>query len=106
MTLVSPSHHTADGGDAAWAPRSALELIAEQLSAIDAWNRARSEAEQRLASTPGNREAALDARRRAEALRREAEAVRRRSEHALRDSGELLAAVPRPRALLVHRQAW
>lgn len=105
MTLISPPDRTADVAEA-WAPRSALELIAEQLAGVDAWNAARVRAEQQLAATPGNREAALDARRRTEALRREVDAVRCRSERALRDSGELMRALPRPRALIVHRQAW
>ena len=105
MTLISPPARTADVAPA-WAPRRALELIAEQLAGVDSWNAARVRAEQQLAATPGNREAALDARRRIEALRREVDAVRCRSELALRDSGELMRARPRPRALIVHRQAW
>lgn len=91
---------------APWTPRGSVELLADQLAALDAWNRARRDSEQEIAASSGNREAALDARRRADALRRETDALRQRSDQALRASGSLLVAVPRPRALLVHRQSW
>jgi len=83
-----------------------VELLADQLAALDAWNRARHHSEQQIAAGSGNRESALDGRRRTDALRRETEALLRRSELALRATGGLLVAVPRPRALLVHRQPW
>lgn len=89
-----------------WTPRSSVQLLADQLAALDAWNRARRDVEQEIAASLGNREAALDSRRRADALRRETEALQQRSEAALRASGGLLVAVPRARALLAHRQPW
>lgn len=89
-----------------WSPRGTVELLADQLAAVDAWNRARRAAEHALAESGTTREGALDARRRLSALRRESDALRARTAHALRASGELLQAAGPPRALLVHRQEW
>lgn len=89
-----------------WTPRDPVELLTDQLAALDAWNAARRRAEHSLAETGSNREAALDARRRAVAVRREATALRARSAEHLRASGDLLRARTRPRALVVHRQTW
>lgn len=106
MTLTADPVETAAVFSAGWAQRTPLQLLEEQLHALKVWNRARRDAEQALAATGTNREAALDARRRAVTLQCEAEAVRARSADHLQNSGGLLRAAPRPRALLVHRQPW
>ena len=107
MTQVSaPPTPAVPSQPTPWTPRGSIELLADQLAALDAWNRSRRDLEQEIAAASANREASLDARRRANALRREADALRSRSDQALRSSGSLLVAVPRPRALLVHRQSW
>lgn len=103
MTLTAGPQARVAGG---WAPRSSIELLGDQLEALDAWNRARRDAEQALAATGTNREAMLDARRRAVALSRECEALLRRSAAQLHAGEVLLTAQPRPRALVVHRQPW
>lgn len=91
---------------APWTPRTTVEVLADQLAALDAWNATRRRAEQAFADVGTNREASLDARRRADAVRREVTALRARSAEHLRASGDLLRERPRPRALLVHRQSW
>ena len=107
MTQVSdPSTVVVPTQTAPWRPRGPVELLADQLSALDAWHRARRDSEEQIAAGSGNRETALDGRRRADALRREVDALLRRIEQALRASGDLLVAAPRPRALLAHRQSW
>jgi CheY-like chemotaxis protein len=87
-------------------PRAPFELLADQLHALEAWNRDRRATEQVLADVGTNREAMLDARRRAAAVRREADAVRLRSGEVQRAAEDLLLAPPRLRALVVHRNAW
>jgi CheY-like chemotaxis protein len=104
MTLTAPDPRSA--APEPWSPRSPVELLADQLAAVDAWNAARRAAERELAEAGATREGGLDARRRLAAVRRETDALRARSEHALRSSGELLRTLGRPRALLVHRQEW
>jgi hypothetical protein len=104
MTLTAP--HPRSAAPEPWSPRSPVELLADQLAAVDAWNAARRATERDLAESGSTREGGLDARRRLSAVRRETDALRARSEHALRTSGELLRTPGRPRALLVHRQQW
>lgn len=105
MTLTSPSVRTQSQA-LAWTPRSAAVLLSDQLEALDAWNDARREAERAVAEVGTNREAMLDARRRAVALRTETEALLARSAAQLGSSGDLMLAFARPRALVVHRQEW
>lgn len=107
MTLTSsrPAPGTA-APTARFTPRSSFELLGDQLAALDAWNADRRQAEQAIADVGKNREAMLDARRRATAVRRETEALVERSAASLRESGDLLLTVPAPRALVVHRQEW
>lgn len=87
-------------------PRSQLDLIEEQLAAIDAWNQARRESEAAAASVGMTREMRLDVSRRMEARRREQAAVIARADAHLRASGDVLAAEMAPRAVLAHRNAW
>lgn len=92
-----------------WRPRSALQLVADQLAGVEAFHRSRRSAEQaaRVADLAVvSREARLDLRRLTTALRREQEALLARAAEQMRDTGRLLGSRGRPRAVLAHRNEW
>ena len=86
--------------------RSQLDLLKDQLAAVDAWNAARREGEAAAETGVLSREMRLDLSRRLEARRREHSAVVARAEQHLRESGGGLTAAVRRRAVLAHRNAW
>ena len=116
MTLVSPQSGsltvTTAGvapaqrpGTQSWRSRTFADLVADQLSAIAAFQRHRR-AVQEAAETPGmSREQRLDARRRLDVLRRQQEALLAATASSMNGSGGVLRTVG-PRALLVHRNEW
>lgn len=85
---------------------SLADLTDRQLSAIDAFNRARRLAEQAAAAQAASREMRMDSARRIEILRREHQAVVERAEAAIRSSGALLHRRRAPTAVIAHRQPW
>jgi CheY-like chemotaxis protein len=90
----------------AWRPRSEVELAAQQLQAIDRFNRSRRLAVQAAAAAARSREMRMDATRRLEVLRREHEALVSRAHEQLRLTGDLLCATAARRVVLAHRNAW
>lgn len=86
--------------------RSQEELVTAQLTAIDAWNRARRAVEVSAEKSRLSREMRLDLTRREEARRREHRAMLARSDRMLQISGEQLAERVPVRAVLAHRNAW
>lgn len=90
----------------AWRTRSELELMAQQVQAIDRFNRARRLREQTLAATARTRELRMDASRSLAVLRREHAALIARSHEQLRASGAVLTGQAQRRVVLAHRSAW
>ena len=86
--------------------RSDVEVAAQQLRAIDAFNRARHMREQAAAAAARSREMRLDAARSMEVLRRQHAAVVKRSHEHLEASGQLLRTTAERRAVLAHRNDW
>ena len=92
-----------------WRPRTEIEIIAEQLRAIDAWNAARRAVELSEVESDANlrsREMRLDAGRRIDVIRRQHQALTERTEEHMRRSVHVLEAAAPPRAVLVHRSSW
>lgn len=89
-----------------WASRSDLQLLADQLHALEAWHRARRHGAQTAQLRGVSREMRLDLSRRQEARRREQEALLGRAAQQLALGSERLASSRRPRAVLVHRREW
>lgn len=80
-------------------------LAVRQLAAMDAFHEARRDAEAAARTAVGSREARLDAARRLDVVRRQHEALIARTVAALEDSVALMGPT-RPRAVVVHRNAW
>ena len=96
----------ADGMPGDWESRSDLQLLDDQLHAIEAWHRARRLAAETAELRGMTREMRLDLNRRQQARRREQEALLARAAQQLSLGSELLASSRRPRAVLVHRREW
>ena len=86
--------------------RTQLDLVASQLAAIDAWNRARRASEAAAEAVSLTREMRLDLSRRMEARRREQQALVARADEQMRQSGRLSADPVATRALIAHRNGW
>ena len=97
MTTLQPT---------AWRLRSEAELLADQLGGIDAWRAAVAHEEEGSGAALLTREMRLDLSRRAQARRREESALLERAREQLAQSAPLRVAGARPRAVLVHRDAW
>lgn len=91
---------------AAWSRRTDLELLHDQLDAIEAWHRARRRSEQAEAAVVHSREMRLDLRQCMAARRRTQVAMLARAAAQLRDGRQLLQGRTPPRAVLVHRNGW
>jgi CheY-like chemotaxis protein len=89
-----------------WPLRSELELVSDQVRGIDAWSRAEQLRERTAESVSVTREMRLDASRRLMARKSEQAAVLARAAEQLERSARLLDRSSRPRALVVHRNAW
>ena len=89
-----------------WRPRGEVDVIRDQLGAIERWNRARQVSEKAAQVTARSREGRLDVSRRMEVLRRQHEALVARTQEHLRDSARTLASTAPCRAVLVHRKQW
>lgn len=92
--------------DAGWRPRSELDLAAQQLRALEQFNRSRHMSEQAAAAAARSRELRMDSARSLEVLRRQHDAVIARSHEQLRASGQLLRSTAQRRAVLAHRSEW
>jgi len=105
MTLASrPSAIPAPRATSAWRPRTDLQLLADQLDALDRWHAARHASDE--PSPAGmSREMRLDLSRRLDVRQREQQALLERSQEQLVQSHRLLTTRP-PRVLLVHRNEW
>jgi CheY-like chemotaxis protein len=100
MTTTSSRSPAAPARPAA--PRSDAELLADQLAAMTLWEERRRQ-QSRAATGPQSREMRLDLNRREEVERRQQAALEARCEELLRAESPV---VGRPRAVLVHRNAW
>ena len=89
-----------------WQPRTELELAAQQLRAVERFNRARHLREGAAADAARSREMRMDAARSLDVLRHQHEAVVRRAHEQLQASGRLLRSVADRRAVLAHRDDW
>lgn len=88
------------------APRSPLDVVAQQLTAIERFHGYRHLAEEAAAAAARSRELRMDAARRLEVVRREHEALVARADEQLRRTGDLLHGSAAPRVVLAHRNAW
>ncbi len=91
---------------AAWSRRSDVELLSDQLAAIEAWHRARRMSEQADATAGLSREMRLDLRQRMDSRRRTQAALLARAADQLREGEHLLRTRAPTRAVLVHRNQW
>lgn len=89
-----------------WRPRSELDVVQQQLRAIDSFNRARHLREQAAAATARTREMRLDASRSLQVLRRQHDAVIARADEQLRACGAVLQGRAQRRVVLAHRNDW
>jgi CheY-like chemotaxis protein len=88
-----------------WAPRAPVELLQQQLKAIDAWNQARAMAAHAHRLHAESREQHLEASRRLEAMRHEQDALLARASSQMVQGAKLLASTE-PRIVIAHRQEW
>ena len=89
-----------------WKPRTELDLAAQQLLAVERFNRARQMREQAAAAAARSREMRMDTTRSLDVLRREHDAVVRRAHEQLQATGQLLHDLAPRRAVLAHRDDW
>ncbi len=89
-----------------WHPRTELDLVGQQLRAIDQFNRARHDREQAAAARSRTREMRLDASRSLQVLRRQHDAVVAQAHAQLRASGDVLHGTAQRRVVLAHRSEW
>lgn len=94
------------GAGAVWRPRREIELVHDQIRAIDRWNAARRAAEAAAQSAARSRESRLDLSRRLDISRREHASLVARTDGHLRASARTLATKAPTRAVLVHRHEW
>lgn len=88
------------------AARSPLDVVAQQLTAIERFHRNRHLTEQAAAAAARSRELRMDAARRLEVVRREHDALVARADEQLRLTGDVLHGSAAPRVVLAHRNAW
>jgi hypothetical protein len=89
-----------------WQPRSDVDVVADQLHAIDSFHRARAASKRTKQSARLPRETGMDAARRREVLRRQQDALVARCDYHLRHSVDILRSTALKRAVLAHRQPW
>ncbi len=85
-------------------PAREYDLTRRQLVALDAWHSRRRLQQEAAAVGQRSREQRLDLARRMDVLREQHRAIIARTDAQLRSSARLLA--DRPRAVVVHRNAW
>jgi CheY-like chemotaxis protein len=89
-----------------WQPRSEIDLAAQQLLAVERFNRVCHVREQAAAAAARSRELRMDAARSIEVLHRQHDALVARADAQLRASGQLLPTTARRRVVLAHRNDW
>ena len=89
-----------------WRPRSEVDLAAQQLRAVERFNRARHLREEAAAAAARSREMRMDVARSLDVLHREHDAVVGRAHEQLQASGQILRAVAPRRVVLAHRNEW
>ncbi|MCA1720888.1 MAG: hypothetical protein LC779_07265 [Actinobacteria bacterium] len=92
-----------------WRPRAEVDILVDQLRAIDAWNgaqRSRRSGEDAAAAVARTREMRLDLSRRMDVVRRQHAALLERTAKQLDDSAHALRSGLAPRAVVVHRNDW
>lgn len=108
MTLANAPSTSPDGAAPApeWHPRSEIDLAAQQLGAVERFNRACRMREEAAAAAARSRELRMDAARSIEVLRRQHDAVVSRAHEHLRASGQLLRSRAERRVVLAARNDW
>jgi CheY-like chemotaxis protein len=109
MTLANAPSTAPDGaapGAPEWRPRSDLDLAAQQLEAVERFNRACRMREDAAEAAARSRELRMDAARSIEVLRRQHDAVVSRAHEQLRASGKLLRSTAARRVVLASRNQW
>ena len=86
-------------------PRTQLQLMTQQVAAIEQFNRARQAAQQTEAAAEYSREMRMDSERRLEVLRRQHDALVARAVAQLEETGRPDGLAP-VRVLLAHRDQW
>jgi CheY-like chemotaxis protein len=107
--MLAPASSPAQGrtsGAPACPARSDLDLAAEQLRAVERFNRARRMREEAAAAAARSRELRMDSARSLEVLRRQHDAVVARADAQLRASGQLLRSTVERRVVVAHRNDW
>lgn len=87
-------------------PRTAVELAAQQLAAIEQFHQARRAADEAVAAASLTREERLTRDRHQDVVRREHEAIIARCDQHLRGSVDLLLQSGARRVVLAHRHEW
>jgi CheY-like chemotaxis protein len=109
MTLAdrpAPAVDRIIAGAPDWHPRSEIDLAAQQLQAVERFNRTCRMREEAAAAAARSRELRMDAARSLEVLRRQHDAVVARTDEQLRASGQLLRSTAERRIVLAHRNDW
>ncbi len=91
---------------AAHCRRSELTVLAQQIAAIEAFNRSMRLAEQADRAVGRSREMRMDAARRMDVLRRQQQAIIAHTQAQLQSTGKRLAAHAAGRAVVAHRNEW
>lgn len=86
--------------------RSDLNLVQQQLEAIDRWHQARRATRNAVQQTAASREARMDVARRLDVIRAEHRAIVERTDAHLRRTVEILQPHAPLRAVVAHRNAW
>ena len=89
-----------------WHPRSDLDLIEQQLRAVERFNTARRMRQQAATATALSREMRVESSRTMEILRRQHQALIARAHEQLQVSGGPLQTTADRRVVLAHRNAW
>jgi CheY-like chemotaxis protein len=105
MTTIMNRPSGASGEQATASARSELDVLAQQLAAIERFNRNLKTA-RGAAAAASSRETRMDMDRRMDVLRRQQEAVIARAHEQLHGTGELLPSTARRRVVLAHRNEW
>jgi hypothetical protein len=105
LTTIMDRPSAASGEQAATSARSELDVLGQQLAAIDKFNRNLKVARDAAAAAT-SREMRMDLDRRMDVLRRQQEAVIAHAHEQLLATGDLLRSTARRRVVLAHRSEW
>jgi hypothetical protein len=105
MTTIMDRSSGADGDQATAFARSDLDVLVQQLAAIDRFN-GNLKMARNAAAAATSCEMRMDLNRRLDVLRRQQEAVIARAHEQLHATGDLLCATAQRRVVLAHRNEW